>query len=993
MQTEKKTFENPIWPRPALTPVPVKWSALNEPVLSLTGVWKFTMSAPQNYWENSVNPEQWDDVPVPAELFALGYDIRRNKEYVYKKQIQIPAEWVGMTVILKIGMAYDYSKIWVDGNYVRDHKGGFTSFECDVSKYLIPGKPVWLTVMCMHRNDCLVDWPLRNDPLAKGYSGLIDEIKLVAVPKTHLTRLFYTTDFDEKYTDAVLNITAVCTGFCSLDFNLIDPSGAEVFLNTPPITLNVDNPQQTAALQVASPLKWDAEHPSLYKLNVHASSGDGIQLHYSVMVGFRKVERIGNELYVNGVRTKLRGVALYGHDPILGKVFTRHQFEEIIKAAKWANINYLRSSAYPERECLYDLCDRYGIFVEECAPANFQRGAWDSQKDMVTRHTSDIPLYKADYMEQFAEMIERDRNHPSIIIWEYANESDWGVNFQSELDYLAVEDPTRLTAGTWDNTKTSLASYHYPDYNEVFSNAGIYDEYTHVATHAVKTLKRDPGIRNAWGLSIQKGWDALYIADGVVGAAIFAMGDYTIQRPEGDVFAAAFGQWGLIDSWNREKPELWLTKKAYSPVKLPEKEIANPGESKALLIPVGNRYNNTNLCEVTFRWSVGDESHEMNGPEVAPGKSGCLELPDRAWTDGDILHITVLGSDGVMVDEYQIVIGKIKPPMFISESPDSPPTVTEKDGSIIVEGKDYRIAFSKTTGLIQHGSYKDEALLESGPYLNLYGAYYKPSIFQNDRKGEFGIVPSGWQCGSINYRIEGNEAIIDISGFYPEGTHKDMWGFEYGYAPINVSFEVRLDGEGIIKTAYQIKNPPKEVIFEAGIAYILSDKIDRLIWERCAQYSAYPEDHIGRPKGTAHRYRGYGQDNYREKPAWPWSADETNYTIYGGKDPGGHGTNDFISTRENIWFASALLADSQCGVRVESDGASVSVRVCPAQDEDPALPLGIKLTVNNLLYYDLGNGSNPNKTGDGYLGNYTYGEIRLDCGYSGSVQMRLITKS
>jgi len=110
--TNKEPVENPIWPRPVLTLVPVKWSALNEPVLSLTGAWKFTMTAPQNYWENSVNPEQWDDVPVPAELFALGYDIRRNKEYVYKKQIQIPAEWVGMTVILKIGMAYEYSKIW-----------------------------------------------------------------------------------------------------------------------------------------------------------------------------------------------------------------------------------------------------------------------------------------------------------------------------------------------------------------------------------------------------------------------------------------------------------------------------------------------------------------------------------------------------------------------------------------------------------------------------------------------------------------------------------------------------------------------------------------------------------------------------------------------------------------------------------------------------------------------------------------------------------------
>ena len=148
----------------------------------------------------------------------------------------------------------------------------------------------------------------------------------------------------------------------------------------------------------------------------------------------------------------------------------------------------------------------------------------------------------------------------------------------------------------------------------------------------------------------------------------------------------------------------------------------------------------------------------------------------------------------------------------------------------------------------------------------------------------------------------------------------------------------------------------------------------------------------------ANRYRGYGKDTYRKCPQWPWSQDETNYALYGGNDPGDHGTNDFLAARENIYFASAILAGRNERVRVEADGnpdaasggEAVAVRVCPARDEDAGLPAGVKLTMNTKLYYDLGNGSSAIvKSGDGYLGNYTYPEIHLENGYGARVKMRL----
>lgn len=557
-----------------------------------------------------------------------------------------------------------------------------------------------------------------------------------------------------------------------------------------------------------------------------------MRLTYALDVGFRKIERKGNNLFINGIKTKLHGAALYGHDPILGKVFARTQLEKIVKAAKWANINFFRSSAYPERAALYELCDKYGIYVEECSPANFQRGTWDSQNDEKIRPTSNMPVYTTYYMNQFSEMVERDRNHPSVIIWEYGNESDWGINLQAELDYLKEEEPTRLTAGTWDNSHTSIASFHYPQYDEILPYASLYDEYAHVTTHNMHTLRLDPNIRNAWGLSVQKGWDALYDADGVIGAAIFAMGDYYIQRPGGDVYAASYGQWGLVDAWCREKPELWLTRKAFSPVKLPDKAVARPQTGFPLAIWVKNRYNNTNLQDILFKWRAGEDCGEFYGPNVAPAQAGAILLPARNWADGEKLYISAYEESGTQVDAYELTVGVEKEKKgFCKDSLLKAPDLREDEKTIQITGRNFSVVFSKESGLMTEGKFKGETLIQSGPYLNLHGAYYKPSVFRYDKDGVFQVRASGWQCSGIFCCVEGGEAVVEIRGFYPGGSHKDMWQFEYGYDPVRVCFRVCINGDGLITTDYQIENPPKEFVLECGVAYILNDTVDCLTWE------------------------------------------------------------------------------------------------------------------------------------------------------------------
>ena len=230
----------------------------------------------------------------------------------------------------------------------RDHEGGFTSFECDLTDAVIPGKTAVLTVMCKHRHDALMDWPSAPEYGAvPGYAGIIDEVTLFALPRCHLSRFIFETILDDAYANAVLNILTERTGEkkrCRLKIQLTDPQDKDVRMDF--FEMPVPKTEYLLEIPVSLPQKWDAEHPKLYTLKAELlDDQQNLLAAYERKVGFRNVMRKGNNLYVNGVKTKLRGAALYGHDPILGKVFDREKLERIVQAAKWANINYFRSSA------------------------------------------------------------------------------------------------------------------------------------------------------------------------------------------------------------------------------------------------------------------------------------------------------------------------------------------------------------------------------------------------------------------------------------------------------------------------------------------------------------------------------------------------------------------------------------------------------------------------------------------------------------------------
>ena len=935
-----------IWPRPVLVPLPKEVPGVPQPIIDLAGTWKVTTSPPAEFWGNGVDPTGWADITVPGELTAQGIKFARDNEFAYKRAVQIPAEAAGKAVLLRFDGVYSHARVWVNGKFVREHHGGFTSWNCEIGEHVTPGQTAWITVAVTDRADEIS----YASNYAKHYiGGILRGVKLVILPTVYLTRMHTETDFDSSFKDARLKVrfgdmTGVARGV-KLNLFLTDPDGKNVPLTPSSLVLPDDNKMETSIeIPVSTPMKWDAEHPNLYILRAE------LIVHKSVMeivekkIGFRKVERRKNKLFVNGDAVKLRGVCRHDTHPLWGRMTSAEQDEKDAILLRDANVNFVRTSHYPPTESFLEACDKYGIYVEEESAVCFVQQEWS----VTGGGTESDPEFTSRYMNQFSEMIERDRSHPCVIFWSLGNESAWGSNFQKEHDYAKREDTSRPIIFSYPRTVPpnvdcyDLLSEHYPEVGGDLTSKDfpkLNDEYAHISCYNHETLMRDPGVRNFWGRGFKGFWENCYTADGCLGGAIWAGFEEVFMLPGGPV---GYGKWGIVDGWRRPKPEYWLTKKAYSPVRIPDEDISIvPSAGSPLDIPIKNWFNHTHLGEIKILWKVASDSGEIKSLSLVPGGEGTLSIPGRDWQAGEILKLQFIRPSGILVDEFNLRIGRRATSFPAEKGP--APKISEDARSLTVEGSDFTIVFDKATGLITEGTFRGKRIIESGPFVNL---------------GSVPLPP--WWLTSMSHASTADAAVIKMNGAYME---RDGGGDVLG-----VEFEISIDGQGVISTQYTLRGQPKDMS-EVGITFTLSSSIDRFTWDRKALWSAYPSDHIGRPQGTATKTPSGPAEAYRSRPEGSWSQDTKDFFLFGPDDPG-RGTNDFRSLKENIWHASCALAGTGIRIMAESDGTA-AVR-------SEVLPDGkVRFHINNLWGYP-----------DLAWGNYAP-HITVDRGYKNTVRVRL----
>lgn len=908
---------------PQLVPIPTSLADFRTPVVSLAGEWRFTANPPADFWKPALDTSAWSNVVMPNEFALLGFQITPNREYPCKRIVRIPYDYANRRIFLRFDGVYGYARVWINGVYLRDHFGGFTSWDYEITDHVKAGQDAELVIGITDRSD---DISQASYYAKHSIAGILREVRLFAVPRDYLSTLVTTVTLDAQLKDGIIHLAAGLISqshdLAHLAFTLNDDAGNALSIEPNTLSLDLSGKQTTVEIFVPAPKPWDAEHPNLYALEVSVVIDKRVTETLQRNVGFRSVQRAGNQLLVNGQPVKLRGVCRHSIHPTYGRAVPV-EFDEIDATLfRAANINFVRTSHYPPTEQFLDACDRHGIYVEEETAVSWsaQDGGPSSNPDFTHR-----------FLSQFQEMITRDCGHPSVLFWSLGNESHWGENFAAERQLASESDPSRPTIFSYPDTTPlplpfDIYSKHYPDVSSDLSSSAyplLNDEYAHVSCYNLDRLRRDPGIRNFWGRSIQLFGDRFLSADGCLGGAIWAGIDEVFLLPNGPT---GYGPWGIVDGWRRQKPEYWLTKKAYSPIRIEDCPLAAPENGDALLIPVRNAFDHTNLNEIDILWSAGSASERLPSVNVPPHQSGYLEIPSRDWIPGDTLQLDFYAKSA-LIDQFRLAINP-QPPLL--PKPQSAAVGLHQDGDRLrVTGPDFEVIFSQSAGLITQAVFHDRVILTGGPYVDLGG---EPLV-------------QHWLLKDFQATTDTKTANILTSGECKLGE---------GIESVPVEFELQIDGSGLITTTYRIQGEiPGDA--QLGIAYLLSDNVEKMAWNSRSRWSVYPPDHIGRPKGVAFKRAGHPTPGYGIKPEWPWSEDTGDFFLWGKDSSFSQPPNDFRSLKENIWYASCILAGSNVRARAEGS-ADIAVRASVRSDGQVAFTL-----YNFWPYHDLawGNYTGP----------------------------------
>lgn len=907
----------------------IEVAGVETPEISLNGTWKFSMEPPEKFWANEIDFQNWDNIQVPGECQMQGFAIKHDQPYAYKHQFTVPADFAEKQIQLNFYGVYSYARVWVNGQFVCEHYGGFTKWSCDITEFVTAGETANLTVEIVDRAD---DISYGSGYAKHQIGGILKNVELVALPKQHFKQLYFETDLDENYENAELKV------FYELNKNT--PSKIKIELLNAENKLIAEIEKKAAkngqlSIAINNPKKWDAEHPNLYTVVTTLSEKGNEILKTSEKIGFREVVVDGNKLLVNGKSVKLRGACRHDIHPTLGRLTTPEYDKKDIILAKECNMNFVRTSHYPPSEAFLDYCDEYGIYVEDETAICFV-GSHRTEAYRASGASQNDPEFTSRYLSQLEEMVQNHRNHPSIIIWSIGNENKFGDNFVEEYKWMKATDLTRPVIYSYpgqvpDSLKIfDILSMHYPSWQgnlnqyEIETNDFIstempmlHDEWAHVACYNNYELREDPNVRNFWGQSLDSMWTYVFEADGGLGGAIWCMLDETFMLPEDlegynewwgildkNIIPSTYmgptvgyGEWGILDTWRRKKPEFWGTKKAYSPTKIYTKQIDDFQSNKELKIQVHNRFDHTNFSELKITWKYGDNSGELKNVNLEPHKKGELIFPANNWNSTEKLNIRFYQNDTFLIDEYNLQIGK-----RIVELPNCKTgnlSVGETENQITISGKAFVLNVNKNTGLLENIKVNDEIIIKSGPYLNLKFPGNRMQYSTIEMKD----YAENWNCTDFSFEVK--EGIITIS---TKGK----------YDNIEASYSIEIDENGIFSIEYSVENVMKrENIQEAGLKFLLGDRFEKLAWNRNSYFTAYPKNGLGSCKGEVDLTQK-PKMNYREKPTHSWEMDSKGF-YYFGLDEELPYTNIARSLKENI-YSYSLKTKTGSKIELFSDG-------------------------------------------------------------------------
>ncbi len=798
-------------------------------VISLDGEWSFHWSPdpesrPVGFEGDGYDVSGWGRISVPGNwqmqnfgkpiYVNISYPFERNRPSVtseppkdwyaydhrnpigsYVREFDVTPDMLDKNVTLSFEGVKSAMYVWVNGKKVGYSQNSMSPAEFDITSYLRPGSNrLAVEVYRWSDGSYLEDqdmWRL---------SGIFRPVSLIVRPYVHIADYKVDAVLNDDLSQATVKaLVSLCnTGKKKEKGTVVSFNIDDKILKSRPIDIAPgDTVDVTLEYKLDNPKLWSAETPNLYPYNVSIIDKKGNALQtYDWHLGVKKVETDGEIFKINGKNVKLRGVNRHDHHPRTGRWVDDATVERDIRLMKQNNINFLRTSHYPDRPILYELCDKYGIYVmdEACQESH---GYGYANEEM-----GHDPEWKEAHVDRAVSLVSRDRNHPSVIIWSLGNEGGIGPNIQAMYDTIVAMDPGRLPFYDCHPQYSALYDQGYPDPDLMRESAKNITDKPYIAREYAHAMGNSMG-------HFKEYWDVIYSDPSIAGAAIWDWVDQGIAKPidgsplrpssdislKKDEFWAYGGDFGdrpndanfcingLIGPDRIPNPHLNEVRHIYAPIWFTREGNSIKLQNNNSFTPLDAydyRYELLKGGVVTEKGDLSLVGDTFDIPKFAADNSGlwmnvyaCLREP-TLWAD-----------KGYIVASEQFELAPYS--LEMAQSQGKTPVVSRKDGCVTVSGNGSEIMVDASGALI---SWKiDGKELLAGP---LEPYFWKPVNDNQDKNGYYKERMTIWET------VASNRSVKNISTSEEDGKTKVSINMNL---PIGADYDIAytFDPEGKIR--------------------------------------------------------------------------------------------------------------------------------------------------------------------------------------------------
>lgn len=889
---------------------------VSENFMLLNGDWKFMYSPnpdsrPKKFHRKRFNDSDWDRIPVPSNWEFEGYGVpiyvnipyewtgnpsppevptEDNPVGSFRRTFHIPPGWESKNVYIHFGAVKSAFYLWVNGEKVGYSQGSKTPAEFDITSYISSGENV-LAVEVYRWSDgswleCQDFWRV---------SGIERDVYLEARPPVHISDLFIRSSLVNNYSDGVLDLDVKVKGAGNKDSVRVMLKAMLFETAVSPFTWGDEQemfiaPGEERSFNFYTVLeavrRWSAETPELYTLVLRLEDENGQLLEaVSARTGFRTSEIRGGQLLINGKPILLKGVNRHEHDPVRGHVVSKASMLEDITLMKQNNINAVRTSHYPNDPYWYALCDQFGLYVIDEANIESHGMGYEPEKTL-----GNDPVFAKSHLDRTIRMVERDKNHPSVIIWSLGNEAGDGVCFDATYDWIKERDFSRPVqyerAESGRNTDIFAPMYHrLPDLEkyaiEVRDKPLILCEYAH-------------SMGNSTG-NLEDYWNVIESHDQLQGGFIWDWVDQGIaaETKDGEFYWAFGGDFGppdvpsdsnfcmngLVFPDRTPQPALEEVKRVYQHIRF------SPVPFYTSRVRITNNYFFMPLDAFDIHWELVAEGEIMESgvipsPSLDPGESREFDMDlkrdiTKRQTEYFMNFKAVVRDPlplvpaGHVLAKSQFRLAEPEPVedvilKWIGRGKQGPELIEgETEYTVISGASEFR--FSRQTGFLTSLEVDEEPMILSGPVPNMWRAPVDNDFGSNNDKHLALAREYPRELELLNMSaFSDSTGIVIVSVFSDPG----------GLTRMMLTYVINGNGEmGVMQQLFPLqKGLPINEIPAFGMKMKLNGKLDSLVYFGKGPHENYIDRNVSAHVGV---YASTVEEQYVPYPAPQESGNRT----------------------------------------------------------------------------------------------------------------------